>query len=223
MKKIEGIIFDMDGTLYSFDQRNESQFTSSDFGKQIYANCVQFFQQRFSIDTASAEEVYSDLSKRYNGEVSLAVEQEFGIDRSEYFAFTWNLQVENFVRRNQELVDALQKLTVLSGVLTSAPKVWTEKVLQFMQIRDVFKEAVFTGDPDLRKPNPQAFLQLSALWGLNPSQVLAMGDQEETDILPAKSLGMKTLRIAQQAKTEADFMAPNVISALFLLNEKGII
>lgn len=223
MKKIEAIIFDMDGTLYSFDEGNESQFTSSQFGKQIQANCIRFFEERFSLTSDDAESMYQNLSNRYNGEVSLAVEKEFGIDRSEYFAFTWNLVAEEFIISNELLLPTLQELTIRSGVLTAAPKVWAEKTLAFLQIRQLFGEALFTGDPDVRKPNPEAFLQLAQFWNLEPSQILSIGDQEQTDILPAKSLGMQTLRIAAQAETQADFMASDIITAIALLKEKGII
>jgi len=223
MKKIEAIIFDMDGTLYAFDENHESQFTSSQFGKQIRANCIRFFEARFSLSVDEAEVMYQDLNDRYNGQVSLAVEKEFGIGRGEYFAFTWDLTAEEFITSNELLVPALQNLTTLSGVLTAAPKVWAERALTFMQIRQLFGEAVFTGDPDIRKPNPEAFLQLANFWSIAPEKILAIGDQEASDILPAKSLGMMTLRIAKQAQTEADFIAPDIITAIALLRAKGII
>ena len=223
MKKIEAIIFDMDGTLYSFDEGNESQFTSSRFGRQIRTNCIRFFKERFNLSQNDAESIYQDLNRKYNGEVSLAVEKEFGIDRNEYFAFTWDLVAEEFIATNELLLPTLQELAILSGVLTAAPKVWAEKALAFLQIRQLFGDALFTGDPDIRKPNPEAFLQLAQFWNLEPSQILSIGDQEQTDILPAKSLGMQTLRIATQAETEADFMAPDIITAIALLQEKGII
>lgn len=223
MKKIEAIIFDMDGTLYSFDEGNESQFISSRFGKEIRANCIRFFKERFSLSSDDAESTYEDLSRKYNGEVSLAVEKEFGIDRSEYFAFTWNLVAEEFIATNELLLPTLQELTILSGVLTAAPRVWAEKALVFLQIRKLFGDALFTGDPDIRKPDPEAFQQLARFWNLEPSQILSIGDQEQTDILPAKSLGMQTLRIATQAETEADLMAADIITAIALLKKKGII
>ena len=223
MKKIEAIIFDMDGTLYSFDEKDESQFRSSEFGKEIWGNCIRFFVERFKISIPEAEKMYQDFNDRYNGEVSSGLEKELGVNRSEYFSFTWNLPVEKYVAHNQDLVRTLQELSIQSGVLTAAPKIWADKALNFLQIRNFFGEALFTGDPDIRKPNPQAFLQLANFWALKPEQILSIGDQERTDILPAQSLGMKTLRIAKQAETQADFSAPNVIAAIALLKEKGII
>lgn len=223
MKKVQGIIFDLDGTLYSFDKGDESQFRSSAFGKQIRANCVAFFQDRFALTPNQAEEMFIDLGVRYDGEVSLALEKEFGIDRSEYFSRTWSLPVEKFIEPSPALAKELQSIRTHSAVLTAAPKVWAEKALRFLEIREHFGEAVFTGDPDVRKPHPRAFRQVAEYWNLSPEQIVSIGDQERTDILPAKSIGMQTLRIARNAQTEADYMAPDIISALKLLKEKGVL
>jgi len=223
MNKIKAIIFDMDGTLYSFDDGNETQFTSSEFGRQIQLNCIRFFEINFGLSPNEAELLFQDFNMRYNGEVSFGVEKEFGIDRSEYFDFTWNLPVGRFITKSPVLVQTLQTLAVQSGVLTAAPKVWAEKVLSFLQIRGLFAEALFTGDLTVHKPDQQAFLQLAQFWNLEPTAILAIGDQEKTDILPAKSLGMQTLRIAKRADTQADFMAPDIITAIALLKERGII
>lgn len=223
MQKINAIIFDMDGTLYTFDDDTEVQFSSSKLGKQIRVNSVRFLREQLNLSSTRAEELYLDFFKRYKGELSLAVEKELGINRSDFFDLAWNVTASKFISRNKILAPTLQQLNVPSGVLTAAPKIWAKKALTFLQIRNVFGEAIFTGDPDIRKPNPEAFLQLSHFWNLKPSQVLAIGDQEETDILPAKSLGMKTLRIANQAETKADFIAPDIITAIALLKEKGMI
>jgi len=225
MKDIEAraIIFDMDGTLYKFDQRDESNFISSNFGEQIYANCVRFFEERFSLTKEEAVAKYQELSQKYAGEVSIAVEKEYGIDRSEYFAFTWDLKVEDFIEFTTEVRELLSSLALNIGILTAAPKVWAERVLTFLQVKELFKEAVFTGDPDLRKPNPQAFQQLADFWGLNPEEIISIGDQEQSDILPAKSLGMTTVRIAKNVETEADFQAVDLLEAIAILKNEGII
>lgn len=223
MEPIKAIIFDMDGTLYSFDEKAETHFSSSQFGKKIKANCLKFFEEKLVLSPKNALSKYRDLDVRYSGEISLALEKEFGIDRSEYFDCTWNLAAESFIVPNQHLFKKLQEVTVQKGVLTAAPKVWAEKALHFLGVRELFGTALFTGDPDVRKPNPAAFLQLAEFWGLEPTQMLSIGDQEATDILPAKSLGMRTVRIAKQTTSSADFVAPDVIAALTLLQQKGII
>lgn len=223
MKKARAIIFDMDGTLYSFDQRRESHFSSSRFGQTIHENCIRFFQKQFSLDREKAERMYQDFKVRHNGEVSLGLEKEMGIDRQIYFAQTWDLNPEEFVRASQDLAQQLSRLTILTGVLTAAPRIWADKVLTFLAIKQQFEPAIFTGDPDIRKPDPQAFKQLADFWQLDPSEIISIGDQEQTDILPAKSLGMITARIGREVESVADIVAPDVIQTIALLKLKKII
>ncbi len=223
MNKIEAIVFDLDGTLYSFDDRNESHFPSSRFGQQIQANCRKFFQDRFGLNELEAQACYLDFNERYQGEVSLGLERERGVPRSEYFAVTWNLQPQDFLVANQELKQTLSLLSVKTGILSAAPRIWVDRVLQFLAINQFFAEAIFTGDPDIRKPDPRSFQQLVDFWQLAPQKIVSIGDQEKTDILPAKSLGMLTVRIGRDLETKADFQAGDVIQAIALLKEKGLI
>lgn len=221
--KIEAIIFDMDGTLYTFDKGEASVFAKSRFGSQIHNNCIAFFETRFGLSKKEAEAMYLDLKTRNNGEVSLAVEREFGISRQEYFAQTWDLDPSEFMETSQELVETIAALNVKSGILSAAPKVWVERVLNFLQLSSIFGEAIFTGDPDIRKPNPKAFEQLATFWQLSPQAILAIGDQEETDILPARSLGMMTARVGKDLNTSADLRADNITILLNDLRQKELI
>lgn len=223
MKKIKALILDIDGTLYPLDDRDQSEYSSSKLGGQIHANCERFFQEKLGFDTKLAKEKYQELRERYNNEVSLAVEKEFGVNRSEYFKFTWDLKVDDIVQENEALTSLLAKLKIKTGILTSAPKIWAQKVLKHLGVFELFDGAIFTGEPDIRKPNPLAFKQLADLWSLDPVNILAVGDQEHTDILPAKSLGMMTARIARNASTEADFIAPDLVMLIELLKKKKIL
>ncbi|MCD8507552.1 HAD family hydrolase [Candidatus Woesebacteria bacterium] len=223
MSTIQAIIFDMDGTLYAFDDNEESAFASSQFGQCIRANILSFLQKQCALSANDAEKKYLELQKQYAGHISLACEKELGVSRNEYFAATWNVPAERFLQYNDSLAQLLSGLSVRAGLLTAAPQVWTEKVLDFLQIRSLFGEAIFTGESDLRKPNPAAFLQLAQYWNLEPKAILAIGDQEQSDILPAKEIGMKTLRIAKHAQTQADFIAPDIVSALNVLKKKGMV
>lgn len=221
--KIKAIIFDMDGTLYQFDDKDESQFSSSQFGQQIHENCIKFFETTLNISREIAIAKYQDFRTRYNDEVSLGVEKELGIDRSQYFAATWDLNPSDFVEQNHLLLQTLSALSVKTGVLSAAPRVWVDKVLRFLNIKSIFDPNIFTGDRDLRKPDPKVFEQFIDLWGLPPHSILSIGDQETTDILPAKKIGMRTARIGRNVDTLADFQAPNVMAILALLKQKGIL
>lgn len=223
MNKIEGIIFDMDGTLYPFDYGLTIHFGSSHFAEQMRTNVLTFFQTQFDLDREAAKLAYETINQKYSGEVSLGLEKEFGIPREHYFSKTWDMNPAKFMETNERLEEVLKSLTIKSGVLSAAPSIWVERVLNFLQIKEIFGKAIFTGEPDLRKPDPQAFLQLAELWKVAPQSLIAIGDQEQTDILPPKSLGMKTIKIGRDKETQADFVAPNVIAAIALLQKENLI
>ena len=67
-----------------------------------------------------------------------------------------------------------------------------------------YKKALFTGEPDIRKPSELAFKQVCDSLGFSPADCISIGDQIETDILPAKSIGMKTI-LTKNESPKADF------------------
>lgn len=223
MNKIEGMIFDMDGTLYPLDRGRNSVFANSLFRKRIHNNAIRFFRSQFNLSESDAVAAYTDIITRFKGEVSLGVERELGVPRDKYFASTWDMDPEDFVEPQEGLVESLSALTINTGILSAAPRVWVNKVLDFLNVRQLFEPGIFTGDPDIRKPSPLAFQQIAEFWNLPPNAIISVGDQDETDILPAKSLGMLTVRIGRDVETKADFLAPDAISAIALLKKEGII
>jgi FMN phosphatase YigB (HAD superfamily) len=58
--------------------------------------------------------------------------------------------------------------------------------------------------------------------GVVPGNVFSIGDQEHSDILPAKSIGMKAVKIGP-GETIADFQAEDVRQALGILRGEGFI
>ena len=49
-------------------------------------------------------------------------------------------------------------------------------------------------DPPLRKPNPEVFLNAAAALDVAPEDCLVVGDRLDTDIVPARQLGMTAVR-----------------------------
>jgi FMN phosphatase YigB (HAD superfamily) len=223
MNKIEGIIFDLDGSLYAFDNGTAETFSQSRFSRQIGQNCIRFFQDRFDLNEVEATRRFKDLVDRFEGEVSLGLEKEHGILRSEYFEATWDLDPAEFMQPNKELAATLRQVTVRRALLSAAPNIWITKALAHLQLTEVFTPAIFNGEPDIRKPNPEAFLQVAKFWNIAPENILAIGDQEKTDILPAQAVGMRTLRIGNDPTTKADFMAPDALCAITLLQQEKLL
>ena len=218
MEKIKAAIFDMDGTLYQFP--NGTTFSSSPLGEAVKENVTLFIAKEFNLRDDEARQKYIELQTRYNGEMSLGLEQEFGIDRLRFFEETWGIDPENIIIPEPNLKDELAQLSIRCALLTSAPRVWATRVLNYIDIVNTFDNLLFTGEPDIRKPNPKVFLGIARILGLSASQIVSIGDQEYSDIIPAKEVGMRTVRIGKDVQSDANFIAPDVRGALAMLRQE---
>jgi FMN phosphatase YigB (HAD superfamily) len=210
-------IFDMDGTLYKFDKGRSENFKSSAFYAEIKRNAFVFLAERLGVTLDAAEKEYERIRQKYNGELSLGVEKEHGISRYEYFENTWDLIPGDFICSNYTPAMVFMDLKGRAAVLTSAPRVWAVNALKYLKVYNSVKNALFTGEPDIRKPNPEAFMQIADFFGVPPQRIYSVGDQEKTDIIPAKSLGMKTILIGGKSEI-ADICLPSMEDFLKMLN-----
>lgn len=211
MKQPKAVIFDLDGTLYQFP--DGGSFMQIPFGQTIQQNVKTFIANEFSLNPEQAAERYEELMTEYDGEMSLGLEREFGIDRSRFFAETWNLNPAEFIVHASDIRERLRAIAQPVLLLSAAPRVWVDRALQYMNIDDIFGDNIISGDPDLRKPNPDVFRQAAERLNVPACDVISVGDQEHTDIVPAQSIGMSTLRIGS-SETVADIWAQDITSAI---------
>lgn len=220
MKEAEAIIFDMDGTLYTFPEGKT--FGQSPFGQAIQQNVKEFIGKEFGLNEEEATQRYKELYARFDGEMSLGLERDFRIDRMRFFDTTWDINPKKFIIPANGLRDQLEKIDAERIILSAAPRVWVTKALSYMGIADLFNDRIFTGEPDIRKPNPEAFRQVARKLGIEADCMVSIGDQEFSDILPAKQIGMQTVRIGD-GKTAADIVACDIIDAVVQLRERKVI
>ncbi len=185
------LIFDMDGTLYKF---NGNGFYGSTFWDEIKQRCSDFLSRKLTISKPDAEVLRDNINSTFNGDISLGVEKQFGINRYEYFGNVWNIDAEKYLKKDNTLRCLLESLPQRKVVLTTAPRVWAAKVLKTLGIDDLFDDA-FTGEGDIRKPNTAAFTQILEKYEPEPGRAMSIGDQVETDIKPAKQLGMQVFEV----------------------------
>ena len=80
-------------------------------------------------------------------------------------------------------------------LVSDAPRVWIKNVLKELQIQDIFCDNIFSGEGNLRKGLGNTFANIIHTLKILPRNCIAIGDQEHTDIAPAKKLGMYTIFI----------------------------
>lgn len=223
MKKAEGMIFDMDGTLYPLNQ-DGAPWADTKFGQMVQSNILTFIKNEFTLNEVEADSFLTDLRSRFGDEISQGLEFEQGVPRRRFFDSTWDLPAEGIVGPQPGLLSALSQLTVRCALLSAAPQIWMRRVTEELGVGGLFKKAFFDGESDVRKPLPEAFQQIADSWDLSADQIISIGDQEHTDILPAQRLGMMTVRISPiEVVSAADMVAPNVVAAITALQKEGIL
>jgi HAD superfamily hydrolase (TIGR01509 family) len=223
MKEQNRFIFDMDGTLYRFDKGQGQTFTASRFYTDLRNNVYSFFMARRGISSEEAMTEYERIKEQYNGEVSLGVEAEYGIDRYDFFENTWNFNPEGYIEKDTDLPEMLDQLKGRVALLTAAPRVWAVNVLAYLDIDNAFEGRLYTGEPDDRKPNPRVFQRIADDFSVPTANIFSIGDQEQSDIIPAKTLGMRTVLIGSSQNTVADYQAADVKLAIGLLRKEGFV
>ncbi len=200
------IIFDMDGTLYEYEG---ASFSQSGAYQAVLKNATLFIAKKLGKTLIEAELVLNDIKERWGEQISLALEKEHGINREEYFNIVWDVPAEPYIKKIPGLKNFLLRLKgqYQLAVLTDGPKIWVQNVLKALDVLDILGEAIFDGSGDSRKESCVAYTRVLTHFSILPEECLMIGDQEQTDIVPAKLAGITTVYINKSGKKSemADF------------------
>ena len=212
-------IFDLDGTLYSFASTGHVTFGKSVFYADLRLRILAYIAATLGVTSDEAEEIFQKVDKEFNGELSIGFEKMHGIDRYAYYEATWGCEPKDYIAVNAKLREALLPFRGHALLLTAAPHAWASRVLQHLDIADIFGENIITGEPDIRKPDPAVFRQAAEKLNTQPNAIVSIGDQNYSDIVPAKSLGMTTILIGPE-QLDAHHRADSIYDAINIIKEK---
>jgi len=94
-----------------------------------------------------------------------------------------------------ETLEYLKNLDLKLGIITDAQKTKAIERLREMNIINFFDIIITFDDTSEKKPSEKPFKLAMEKLNLSPDEILFVGDSTTRDIIPAKKLGMKTLRI----------------------------
>lgn len=219
LKKKKLLIFDMDGTLYAFE---EGSFAKSKLKKQVLKNAKVYIAEKLNKTKKEAENILKEIERKYGEDISIGLEKNFGLDRYEYFKTVWDIPANNYIQENLDLRKKLLKIRPYFEflVLSDAPMIWIKNVLKALRVRDIFQDKIFSGEGDLRKRFGNIYEEVIKRFKIKAKDCIAFGDQEETDIIPAKKLGMKTVFVhPKQQSTLTDCNICSIIELEKTLKE----
>jgi HAD superfamily hydrolase (TIGR01549 family) len=206
--KLSGIkvcIWDFDGTLYRASDALNLAIIEADYELIMRhtgwnkAKTIEEFHKIYKVKTPSSTETAAELAGISVKEA--AIECELYKDR------------RPFLSRDQQLIDMFATLSgythyfLVNGI--------QEKVKESLVVlgvsADIFVEIVTAEVVGANKPQLNGFNYILHKTGLLPQQHLMIGDREAVDLVPAKSLGMKTCLVwSDTASAVADVTLPTV-------------
>lgn len=190
------IIFDLDGTLYEL---KGGSYDKSPLKTKILNNAQKLIKDELKVDNKTAISILKNILNKYNNEISIGLEKEYKINRYKYFSTVWNIPTRNIVNMPKNLNNIILSLSKKYKLilLSDAPKVWINNVLIEMNIIKYFKNNIYSGEGNLRKGFNNSFINITKILKINPKDCISVGDQEHSDIIPAKKIGIKTIFISK--------------------------
>lgn len=184
------MIFDMDGTLYQLDGKNNG-YSGSTLESTVNQNIINFICQKEDISTNQAIEIFKQAISDPVG-ASQFLSNRYQISRKDYFNNVWNINPKNIVKDYQKSIETILNIPpqVKLILLSSSPMIWINQVISYLGIKDKF-ETIYSGEDF--KFKKEIFQKISRLY--LPQNITSIGDQQDTDIQPAADLGFKTLLI----------------------------
>lgn len=182
---INVVIFDMNGTLFVLDGEGKRTMTSN---PQYINRARQFIMNHEMVEDESEISCILANVMGEDGGVASGLSERYSIPRKEVRHFVWDMDPEVIVKNFELQVRAVHELAEQGKtmiLLTSAPPIWMEKVLKHLNLTDVFRHQY---DGDMYQEKKDAFRYLAHKF--NPAHTVSIGDQMDTDIIPAYGVGM---------------------------------
>lgn len=217
------LIFDVDGTLY---QLPGGSFHASPLRQRIERNALRFIAKRLSLSPKQSRLLLQNIRREYGEDISVALKQKYYISFSTYFTNVWNVSTKSVVYHNPVLRPMLARLgsEYRLIVISDAPRIWINKVLDVLDVTSLFQNNIFSGDGEIRKGQKNTFTSIAKKLGYRPSACVVVGDQVQSDIKPAHRSGMKSVFVHPHKRSlYSTFNISSILDLESILRKKSSI
>jgi putative hydrolase of the HAD superfamily len=196
LRHIEVWLFDLDNTLYPFD---------NDFMRLIEARMTLYVARELNLPR---DEAWA-LQKRYlheHGTTLAGLMANHGIDPEPFLDEVHDVSLDALTP-DPELREALLRLPGRRLIFTNGDARHAERVLERLGLADAFEAVFHIAAADyLPKPNPATFARMIAAHAVDPKAACFFEDSEK-NLAPAAGLGMTTVLVGPHAAaSEAAFV-----------------
>lgn len=209
---IKGLIFDCYNTLIDIRTDEDSMNTFEILSRWLIYHGIKI--AALDLMKEYKHGVKDQMEKKWEAHPEVKVEEVFGEICRRYAL--WDIDETNIgeqtakafraasLRRLQIFPQSLRLLNELENypkaIVSNGQRVFSEPELRYFGLPDQFNIVIFSSDFGHKKPDPRIFLEASRKLGLEPEELLCIGDNFDNDIVPAAKLGMKAMHIEEAWK-----------------------
>jgi len=191
MTTIHTIFFDLDDTLYP----NTNGLWEA-IGERINA----FMIQRLNIPEQHVSFLRDEYLHSYGTTLNGLIANH-QISPQDYLEYVHEVPLEDFLQPDPDLQKMLARIQQRKIVFTNSNAGHTKRVLNILGIESSFEAIIDIVALDfINKPKPQAYTRAMEITKTsNPGNCLFLDDRAD-NLLPAATLGMKTVLVGNQVK-----------------------
>ena len=190
---IKVILFDLDGTLYKNPEVRKK------FAEAAYHALAKL--KKISVEEAKSmiEETREKLKEKHGFPVPYTLTLiRFGMPVEMWHKENIDFfDPRDYLSENGELKEMLLGLRKRCrlAILTNNNEVQAQRILEALQVRDLFDRVFSYNSFKTMKPNPDFFKKAAKEMDVNPDECLVVGDRYSVDLIPAQDLGMKIYEV----------------------------
>jgi phosphoglycolate phosphatase len=181
--RIEGIIFDLDGTLIHTIEDIAGAANEMFARHGLPEHGVEYYLKL--IGSGAVKFIERAYGRPVSDEQLMAYVAEFKE------IYSGNLHDKSRVYKGiPELLDELVSKGIKISVLSNKPHKMTQQVVDFYLSSWPFDPVLGQREEVPRKPDPAGAIEIAEAWGIAPENILFVGDSDN-DILTARAAGMQ--------------------------------
>ena len=200
-KNIKIIAWDVDTTLYK---------NIPELSLKFKEECIKVVAAVRNISYKEAENIFEDMRLKC-GSSTMALRTLKAGDEKTLLEIQKKLHKQDYIKPDPKLLEMFNKLKKFRHfIITNSMKEDDQACLKKLGIAEtIFEKIITVEDSGEPKPGLASFQLLLTTTGLSADQHVYIGDREQVDIVPAKSLGMKTILVWGKSDI-ADLSLPTV-------------
>ncbi len=200
-------LFDLDNTLYS---ANSGMFDYLNKRINMYVS------NKLNLDLPYVFKIRRRYIKEYCSTL-LGLKNEFNVDPAEFLFYVHNIDVSEFLQKEEKLKDFILSLPGEKYIVTNSPLFYAKNVLKTLGVDELFSDIYDIEFMDYYgKPYLNSVKKVINKLDINVKNAIFIDDSFE-NIISAKYLGFKTLYVYNDndhMNYYEDFLFPKIRSVL---------